>query len=85
MCIGYVVLYLQENIIPILLNMRNHSNRFIQQQSNQALALLGYITPVRDRGVKILSLDGGGTRSVSAACRHVVSWFTDSCRQFQHC
>ena len=36
----------------------------IQQQARVALALLGYVGPVKGRGVRILSLDGGGTRGI---------------------
>lgn len=36
----------------------------ITKQTRVALALLGYVNPVQGRGIRILTLDGGGTRFV---------------------
>ncbi len=34
----------------------------IQQQKNKALSLLGYTPPYKGCGLRILAIDGGGTR-----------------------
>ena len=34
----------------------------IQQQKNKALSLLGYVPPYKGHGLRILAIDGGGTR-----------------------
>ncbi|RXN17479.1 calcium-independent phospholipase A2-gamma-like protein [Labeo rohita] len=52
----------QERAIPCLLRLRQAGDVCLQAAVRQALALLGFIEPVRKRGVRILSIDGGGTR-----------------------
>jgi len=34
----------------------------LQAAVRQALALVGYNDPVKGRGIRVLSIDGGGTR-----------------------
>ena len=41
----------------------------VEQQARLALSLLGYAPPYAGRGIRILSLDGGGTRCVSVCVR----------------
>ena len=43
---------------------RETSDSVVQMQLREALALLGYVRPVSGRGIRILSIDGGGIRSV---------------------
>ncbi|KAL1248001.1 hypothetical protein QQF64_023377 [Cirrhinus molitorella] len=56
----------QERAIPCLLRLRQAGDVCLQAAVRQALALLGFIEPVRKRGVRILSIDGGGTRGLLA-------------------
>ena len=46
-----------------LLKHRDINPMEIQQEKNKALALLGFAPPYKGRGLRILALDGGGTRS----------------------
>ena len=34
----------------------------LQAALREALALIGYVDPVKGRGIRVLSIDGGGTR-----------------------
>jgi calcium-independent phospholipase A2-gamma len=56
----------KEGAIPLILRIRSQSNgdRVLASQSRQALTLLGYSDPPKGRGIKILSIDGGGIRGV---------------------
>lgn len=54
----------QEGAVSILLRLK-HSIRHdegIQRQIREGLALLGYAESLPARGIRILSIDGGGTR-----------------------
>lgn len=53
---------LQEQVIPRLLRLRQAADESLRAAVRQALALVGFIDPVKNRGVRILSIDGGGTR-----------------------
>ena len=57
-------LYLQEGAVSVLLRLRHSAPRdeLIQRQIREGLALLGYTDPLPARGIRILSIDGGGTR-----------------------
>lgn len=37
-------------------------NQGIQDALRETLALIGYMDPVKGRGIRVLSIDGGGTR-----------------------
>jgi len=52
----------QENVVPCLLRLRQSTDIPLREQAMEGLALVGYIDPVKGRGIRILSLDGGGTR-----------------------
>ncbi|KTF71446.1 hypothetical protein cypCar_00037870 [Cyprinus carpio] len=56
----------KERVIPCLLRLRQAGDVCLQVAVRQALALLGFTEPVRKRGVRILSIDGGGTRGLLA-------------------
>ncbi|XP_061759178.1 calcium-independent phospholipase A2-gamma-like [Nerophis ophidion] len=40
------------------------NNQVLQSAIREALALIGYVDPVKGRGIRVLSIDGGGTRGV---------------------
>lgn len=56
----------QEKIIPCLLYIKQNpafkENEQLQCQVKMALALIGHANPVGGSGIRILSIDGGGTR-----------------------
>jgi len=54
----------QSKVVPCLLRLRNSHNSAVAESAREALALVGYVDAVRGRGVRVLSLDGGGTRCV---------------------
>ena len=54
--------WLQKKVLPLLLRMRQQSDEALREEALEALALLGYTAPVKGRGIRILTLDGGGTR-----------------------
>lgn len=49
-------------MIPCLLRLRQRNEPMLQGTVRQALALVGYTDPVKGRGIRVLSIDGGGTR-----------------------
>ncbi|XP_030682655.1 calcium-independent phospholipase A2-gamma isoform X2 [Nomascus leucogenys] len=56
----------KERIIPYLLRLRQIKDETLQAAVREILALIGYVDPVKGRGIRILSIDGGGTRGVVA-------------------
>ncbi|XP_023400308.2 calcium-independent phospholipase A2-gamma isoform X3 [Loxodonta africana] len=54
----------KERLIPYLLRIRQTKNETLQAAVREILALMGYVDPVKGRGIRILSIDGGGTRGV---------------------
>ncbi|XP_043084724.1 calcium-independent phospholipase A2-gamma [Puntigrus tetrazona] len=56
----------QERVIPCLLRLRQAGDVSLKASVRKALALLGFNDPVKKRGVRILSIDGGGTRGLLA-------------------
>lgn len=60
----------QADAIPILLRARSKLHlkldQDIQGKIRQALALVGYADPVKTSGIRILAIDGGGTRGLVA-------------------
>ncbi|KAM4857638.1 calcium-independent phospholipase A2-gamma [Urocitellus parryii] len=56
----------KEKIIPYLLRLRQIKDETLQAAVREILALIGYVDPVKGRGVRILTIDGGGTRGVVA-------------------
>uniref|UniRef100_A0A671MRK8 Calcium-independent phospholipase A2-gamma-like n=1 Tax=Sinocyclocheilus anshuiensis TaxID=1608454 RepID=A0A671MRK8_9TELE len=55
-----------EKVIPCLLRLRQARDVNLQAAVRQALALVGYNDPVKGRGIRVLSIDGGGTRGLVA-------------------
>ncbi|KAK7121155.1 hypothetical protein R3I93_022291 [Phoxinus phoxinus] len=56
----------KEQVVPVLLRLVRAADGSLKASVRQALALLGFIQPVRNRGVRILAIDGGGTRGLLA-------------------
>lgn len=55
---------LQEKTALTLLRKRRayRDNQELQRALRETLALIGYMDPVKGRGIRVLSIDGGGTR-----------------------
>ncbi|CAH6777980.1 Pnpla8 [Phodopus roborovskii] len=56
----------KEKIIPYLLRLRQMKDETLLAAVREILALIGYVDPVKGRGIRILTIDGGGTRGVVA-------------------
>ncbi|XP_027621209.1 calcium-independent phospholipase A2-gamma isoform X3 [Tupaia chinensis] len=56
----------KEKVIPYLLRLRQIKDETLQAAVREMLALIGYVDPVKGRGIRILTIDGGGTRGVVA-------------------
>lgn len=52
----------QEKVIPCLLRLEQANDPGLRAAVREALALVGYHKPVKGRGIRILSIDGGGLR-----------------------
>lgn len=48
----------------MLVKMRQtyREDHLLQSTLRETLALIGYVDPVKGRGIRVLSIDGGGTR-----------------------
>ncbi|XP_015679970.1 calcium-independent phospholipase A2-gamma isoform X1 [Protobothrops mucrosquamatus] len=57
---------IKENVIPCLLKLRQTKDEALQAAVREALAVIGYTDPVKGWGIRILSIDGGGTRGLVA-------------------
>ena len=53
---------IREQAISTLLVIRKKGNKEVRKESQKALALLGWVDPVKGKGIKVLSIDGGGSR-----------------------
>ncbi|XP_056137548.1 calcium-independent phospholipase A2-gamma-like isoform X2 [Lampris incognitus] len=56
----------KEKAIPCLLRLRQASDPGLRAAVREALTLVGYHDPVKGRGVRVLSIDGGGLRGLLA-------------------
>ncbi|KAM9824521.1 calcium-independent phospholipase A2-gamma-like [Neosynchiropus ocellatus] len=56
----------KEGALPCLLRLRQASDVRLQAAVREALALIGYNDPVKGRGIRVLAIDGGGTRGLLA-------------------
>lgn len=52
--------------IPRLLRLSQSENKTVQAQAFEALSLVGYVAPPKGRGIRVLCIDGGGTRGLVA-------------------
>ncbi|CAM1313971.1 PNPLA8 (predicted) [Pycnogonum litorale] len=61
-------LFLKEGSLQLLLNIRNRTkDEFIECECREILTLLGYVEPItKSRGLRVLSIDGGGMRGLMA-------------------
>ncbi|XP_048873252.1 calcium-independent phospholipase A2-gamma-like isoform X2 [Brienomyrus brachyistius] len=60
----------QEKAVVALLSQRRRlaDNQELQCAISETLALIGYTDPVKGRGIRVLSIDGGGTRGIVPLC-----------------
>lgn len=49
-----------------LIRLTQSRHDSVRSQAHEALALVGYVAPPRGRGIKMLSVDGGGTKGLVA-------------------
>lgn len=57
---------IREQAISTLLEIRKTGNKEVRKEAQKALALLGWVDPVKGRGIKVLAIDGGGSRGLMA-------------------
>ncbi|XP_061570440.1 calcium-independent phospholipase A2-gamma [Cololabis saira] len=57
---------MQESALPSLLRLRQARDLPLQAAVREALAMVGYTNPVKGRGIRVLAIDGGGTRGLLA-------------------
>ncbi|KAM9375937.1 calcium-independent phospholipase A2-gamma-like isoform 2-T2 [Pholidichthys leucotaenia] len=57
---------LKEKVIPCLLRLKQATAPGLRAAVREALSLVGYHEPVKGRGIRILSIDGGGLRGILA-------------------
>ncbi|NXL86881.1 PLPL8 phospholipase, partial [Alectura lathami] len=57
---------IKEKIIPCLLRLRQANDESLQAAVREALAIIGYTDPVKGWGIRVLAIDGGGTRGLVA-------------------
>ncbi|XP_040030445.2 calcium-independent phospholipase A2-gamma [Gasterosteus aculeatus] len=57
---------IKEGVLPCLLRLRQARDLPLQAAVREALALVGYAEPVKGRGIRVLAIDGGGTRGLLA-------------------
>lgn len=60
------VVAIKEKVLSCLLRLRQARDLRLQAAVREALALIGYTEPVKGRGIRVLSIDGGGTRGLLA-------------------
>ncbi|KFO78796.1 Calcium-independent phospholipase A2-gamma [Cuculus canorus] len=57
---------IKEKIIPCLLRLRQANDESLQAAVRETLAIIGYTDPVKGWGIRVLTIDGGGTRGLVA-------------------
>ena len=55
-------------VVPTLVELKDCGQLKVEHQARMALSLLGYAPPYSGRGIRILAVDGGGTRLVVCVC-----------------
>ncbi|XP_069551321.1 calcium-independent phospholipase A2-gamma-like [Brachyistius frenatus] len=60
------VVAVKEKIIPCLLRLKQANDPGLRAAVRESLALVGHHEPVKGRGIRILSIDGGGLRGLVA-------------------
>ncbi|XP_070825117.1 calcium-independent phospholipase A2-gamma-like [Chaetodon trifascialis] len=59
------LMWQEKTAVTLLRKRRSYSdNQVLQSTLRETLALIGYMDPVKGRGIRVLSIDGGGTRGV---------------------
>ncbi|XP_034550972.1 calcium-independent phospholipase A2-gamma-like [Notolabrus celidotus] len=59
------VMWQEKSAVTLLRKRRTYrDNPELQNTLRETLALIGYLDPVKGRGIRVLSIDGGGTRGV---------------------
>ena len=53
---------IREGAISVLLRIRQNGDREVKKEVQKSLALLGWVDPVKGKGIRVLSIDGGGSR-----------------------
>ncbi|KAE8292984.1 Calcium-independent phospholipase A2-gamma [Larimichthys crocea] len=84
----------EKTAVTLLRKRRTYrDNQLLQNALRETLALIGYTDPVKGRGIRVLSIDGGGTRCRSSihagsgplfsrgVCRDVSSFGSEVFRQ----
>lgn len=56
----------KDKLVPCLLQIRCSRNTVLRESAMEALSLVGFIDPVKRQGIRVLTLDGGGTRGLIA-------------------
>ncbi|XP_071659385.1 calcium-independent phospholipase A2-gamma isoform X2 [Patagioenas fasciata] len=56
----------KEKLIPCLLRLRQANDESLQAAVRETLAVIGYTDPVKGWGIRVLAIDGGGTRGLVA-------------------
>ncbi|XP_070709665.1 calcium-independent phospholipase A2-gamma-like [Pempheris klunzingeri] len=57
---------IKASVLPCLLRLRQAKDLPLQAAVREALAVVGYTEPVKGRGIRVLAIDGGGTRGLLA-------------------
>ncbi|KAK7896377.1 hypothetical protein WMY93_021702 [Mugilogobius chulae] len=57
---------IKSSVLPTLLRLRQAKDLPLQSAVREALAVVGYTDPVKGRGIRVLTIDGGGTRGLLA-------------------
>ncbi|NXX50144.1 PLPL8 phospholipase, partial [Tricholaema leucomelas] len=57
---------IKEKLIPCLLRLRQANDENLQAAVRETLAIIGYTDPVKGWGIRVLTIDGGGTRGLVA-------------------